>query len=82
MDRAGSDQAGSGSRLAPTWENARDGYSIGKITYEEYTYYIAGKSEDEARHAQPKTINDLHTTEIQRRLYFQSPRIYFNSLLL
>ena len=45
---------------------SRDGYSIGKITYEEFTYYLAGKSEDEARHAQPKPINDLHTTEIFR----------------
>jgi hypothetical protein len=45
---------------------SKDGYSIGKITYEEFTYYLAGKSEDEARHAQPKPINDLHTTEIFR----------------
>ena len=45
---------------------SKDGYSIGKITYEEYTYYLVGKSEDEARHAQPKPINDLHTTEIFR----------------
>jgi hypothetical protein len=45
---------------------SKDGYSIGKITYEEYTYYLSGKSEDEARHAPPKTINDLRTTEIFR----------------
>lgn len=45
---------------------SRDGYSIGKITYEEYTYYLVGKSEDEARQAPPKPINDLHTTEIFR----------------
>jgi hypothetical protein len=45
---------------------SKDGYSIGKITYEEYTYYLVGKSEDEARRAQPKPINDLHTTEIFR----------------
>jgi len=45
---------------------SKDGYSIGKITYEEYTYYISGKSEDEARQAAPKTINDLRTTEIFR----------------
>jgi hypothetical protein len=45
---------------------SKDGYSIGKISYEEYVYYIAGKSEDEARHAPPKTISDLHTTEIFR----------------
>jgi hypothetical protein len=45
---------------------SRDGYSIGKLTYEEFTYYLVGKSEDEARHAAPKTINDLRTTEIFR----------------
>jgi hypothetical protein len=45
---------------------SRDGYSIGKLTYEEFVYYIAGKSEDEARHAPPKTISDTHTTEIFR----------------
>jgi hypothetical protein len=45
---------------------SRDAYSIGKITYEEYTYYLSGKSQDEARHAAPKIINDLRTTEIFR----------------
>ncbi len=45
---------------------SKDGYSIGKITYEEFVYYLAGKSEDEARHALPKPISDLHTTEIFR----------------
>jgi hypothetical protein len=45
---------------------SKDGYSIGKITYEEYTYYLSGKSEEEARRAVPKTINDLRTTEIFR----------------
>jgi len=45
---------------------SKDGYSIGKITYEEFEYYIAGKSEDEARHAPPKTVSDTHTTEIFR----------------
>lgn len=45
---------------------SKDGYSIGKITYEEFEYYLAGKSEDEARHAQPKPILDTHTTEIFR----------------
>jgi hypothetical protein len=45
---------------------SKDGYSIGKISYEEFIYYIAGKSEDEARHAPPKTVSDTHTTEIFR----------------
>lgn len=45
---------------------SRDGYSIGKITYEEFVYYLAGRSENEARHALPKTISDTRTTEIFR----------------
>jgi hypothetical protein len=45
---------------------SRDGYSIGRITYEEFIYYLAGKTEDEARHAVPKTVSDTHTTEIFR----------------
>jgi len=45
---------------------SKDGYSIGKITYEEFEYYIAGRSENEARHAVPKTVSDTHTTEIFR----------------
>ncbi|MGH7923209.1 MAG: hypothetical protein ACREQH_01305, partial [Candidatus Binatus sp.] len=45
---------------------SKDGYSIGKITYEEFVYYLAGKTQDEARHAAPKTVSDLHTTEIFR----------------
>jgi hypothetical protein len=45
---------------------SKDGYSIGKITYEEFTYYLTGKSEDEARTAPPKPISDTHTTEIFR----------------
>jgi hypothetical protein len=45
---------------------SRDGYSIGKITYEEFVYYLVGKSEDEARRALPKTVSDTHTTEIFR----------------
>jgi hypothetical protein len=45
---------------------SKDGYSIGKISYEEFVYYIVGKSEDDARHAAPKTVSDTHTTEIFR----------------
>jgi hypothetical protein len=45
---------------------SKDGYSIGKITYEEFQYYITGRSEDEARHAAPRTVLDTHTTEIFR----------------
>lgn len=45
---------------------SKDGYSIGKITYDEFIYYLVGKSEDEARHALPKIVSDTHTTEIFR----------------
>jgi len=57
---------GYGKITACESHQSKDGYSIGKLTYEEYTYYLAGKSEDEARRAAPKTINDLRTTEIFR----------------
>lgn len=45
---------------------SKDGYSIGKITYEEFVYYIVGKTEEEAKRAVPKAISDTHTTEIFR----------------
>ena len=45
---------------------SKDGYSIGKITYEEFVYYIVGKTEEEARRAVPKAVSDTHTTEIFR----------------
>jgi hypothetical protein len=45
---------------------SRDGYSIGKLSYEEFVYYVVGKTKDEARSATPKAISDLHTTEIFR----------------
>jgi hypothetical protein len=45
---------------------SKDGYSIGKLTYEEFIYYLAGKSRDEAKHAPPRAISDTHTTEIFR----------------
>jgi hypothetical protein len=45
---------------------SRDGYSIGKLSYEEFIYYVAGKSEDEARHASPRAISEIRTTEIFR----------------
>jgi len=45
---------------------SKDGYSIGKITYDEFVYYLVGKSEDEARHAPPRAVSDTHTTEIFR----------------
>ncbi len=45
---------------------SKDGYSIGKITYEEFVYYVTGKTKDEARSATPQTVSDTRTTEIFR----------------
>ncbi len=43
-----------------------DGYSIGKVTYDEFKYYIVGKTPDEAKHAKPKVTDDTATTELFR----------------
>jgi len=45
---------------------SKDGYSIGKLSYEEYIYYLVGKTKEEASSAVPKAISDTHTTEIFR----------------
>jgi hypothetical protein len=45
---------------------SRDGYAIGKLSYEEFVYYVVGKTKEEARSATPKAISDLHSTEIFR----------------
>ncbi len=45
---------------------SKEGYSIGKITYEEFVYYVTGKTRDEARTATPQTVSDTRTTEIFR----------------
>jgi hypothetical protein len=45
---------------------SKDGYSIGKITYEEFIYYVTGKTRDDARKAAPQTVSDTRTTEIFR----------------
>lgn len=45
---------------------SKNGYSIGKITYEEFIYYLTGKTPDEAKQAAPQTISDTHTTELFR----------------
>ena len=45
---------------------SKDGYAIGKLSYEEFVYYVVGKTKEEARSATPKAISDLHTTEIFR----------------
>ena len=41
-----------------------EGIPIGKISYEEMIYYLAGKSTDEARHTPPKVIRQTRTLEI------------------
>ncbi len=43
-----------------------DGYSIGKVTYDEFKYYIVGKTTEEAKHAKPKVTDDTATTELFR----------------
>lgn len=57
---------GYGKVAACESHQSRDGYSIGKLTYEEFIYYIAGKTKNEAAHAVPKQTSDTHTTEIFR----------------
>jgi hypothetical protein len=45
---------------------SRDGYSIGKVKYDEFKYYIVGKTTDEAKHAKPRVTDDTATTELFR----------------
>jgi hypothetical protein len=45
---------------------SKDGFSIGKISYEEFTYNLSGKTHEEAVAAEKTTISDVHTTEIFR----------------
>jgi hypothetical protein len=43
-----------------------DGYSIGKVTYDEFQYFVTGKTTDEAKHAKPKVTDSTATTELFR----------------
>ncbi len=43
-----------------------DGYSIGKVTYDEFQVLLVGKTPDEAKHAKPKVTDDTATTELFR----------------
>ncbi len=45
---------------------SRDGYSIGKLSYEEFDYYVVGKTEQEAKHASRKVAGTTDTTELFR----------------
>jgi hypothetical protein len=44
----------------------RDGVPLGRITYEEIEYYIAGRTVEEARNAQPITVGSTNTIVILR----------------
>ncbi len=41
-----------------------EGIPIGKITYEELSYYLTGKTIGEARGSKPKLVHQIHTLEI------------------
>lgn len=43
---------------------SKEGLPIGKISYEEINYSIAGKTINEARHAIPKLMHEIKTLEI------------------
>ena len=43
-----------------------DGFAIGKLTYEEYDYYVTGKSPDDAQKAKPSVTSVTSTTELFR----------------
>jgi hypothetical protein len=43
-----------------------EGFAIGKLTYDENTYYVAGKTKDDAMHAKPQLTTITTTTELFR----------------
>jgi hypothetical protein len=43
-----------------------DGYSIGKVIYDEFQYNVIGKTAQEAQHATPKVTDSTATTELFR----------------
>lgn len=43
-----------------------EGFAIGKLSYDEVTYYVAGKTKEEARQARPRITSITTTTEIFR----------------
>ncbi len=45
---------------------SRDGYSIGRLTYEEFSYYLTGKTPDDAKHTKPTVVESTATTELFR----------------
>jgi hypothetical protein len=43
---------------------SKEGLPIGKIRYEQINYSLVGKTVEEARHSQPKLLNEISTLEI------------------
>lgn len=43
-----------------------DGFSIGKLKYDEVKYYLVGKTRDDAAHAKPQIQDTTATTELFR----------------
>jgi hypothetical protein len=45
-------------------KESAEGIPLGKVTYDEQNYYLAGKTMDEAKHTPPKVVGITHTLEI------------------
>jgi hypothetical protein len=45
-------------------KESAEGIPLGKVTYDEENYYVAGKTIDEAKHNPPKVVGITHTLEI------------------
>jgi hypothetical protein len=45
-------------------KESAEGIPLGKVTYDEEKYYVAGKTIDEAKHTPPKVLGVTHTLEI------------------
>jgi hypothetical protein len=45
---------------------SKEGFSLGRITYEEFTYFLAGRTPEEALHGEKRPISNTRTTEIFR----------------
>lgn len=45
-------------------KESAEGIPLGKVTYDEESYYVVGKTIDEAKHNAPKIVGITHTLEI------------------
>jgi hypothetical protein len=45
-------------------KETREGVPIGKVTYKEYSYYLTGRTIDQAAHAKPQIVHTTETLEI------------------